>query len=146
MKTLHFDIHINATTKIVWDIMLDMESYQTWTAEFSEGSYYKGSWEKGDRIKFLVPSGDGMTSMIAENRPYEYISIKHLGCINKGIEDTTSAAVQSWTPAFENYSFSDEDGTTKLHVEMDVAPEFEEFMQTAWPKALAKLKKICEAA
>lgn len=146
MKTLHFDIHINTSKKKVWDIMLDKNSFQTWTAEFSEGSYYEGSWEKGDRIKFLVPSGDGMTSMIAENRSYEYISIKHLGCINNGIEDTTSAAVQSWTPAFENYIFTEKDGTTQLHVEMDVAPEFEKFMQTAWPKALAKLKEICEAA
>ena len=126
--------------------MLHKNSFQTWTAEFSEGSYYEGSWEKGDRIKFLIPSGDGMTSMITENKPYEYISIKHLGCINGGVEYTTSAAVQSWTPAFENYIFTEKDGTTQLHVEMDVAPEFEEFMLAAWPKALAKLKKICEAA
>lgn len=144
MKTLHFDIHINSFKKKVWDIMLDKESFQTWTSEFSEGSYYEGAWEKGDRIKFLVPSGDGMTSLIAENRRYEYISIKHLGCINNGIEDTTSSAVQSWTPAFENYTFTEKDGTTLLHVEMDVAPEFEEFMEKAWPKALAKLKQICE--
>lgn len=144
MKTLLFDIHINSSKKKVWEIMLDKESFQTWTAEFSEGSYYEGSWEKGDRIKFLVPSGDGMTSIIAENRLYEYISIKHLGCINNGIEDTTSTAVQSWTPAFENYTFTEIDGITHLHVEMDVAPEFEEFMQTAWPKALIKLKEICE--
>lgn len=27
---------------------------------------------------------------------------------------------------------------------MDVTPEFESFMEKTWPKALAKLKEICE--
>ena len=63
-----------------------------------------------------------------------------------GIEDPDSPESKAWTPAFENYTFSELDSTTRLKVEMDVAPEYEDFMNSAWPKALVKLKEICEVS
>lgn len=90
MKTLHFSIKINAPAEKVWQNMLGAETYKIWTAEFAPGSYYEGSWEKGESIKFLIPNGDGMTSVIAENRPFKFISIKHLGYIKGGVADTES--------------------------------------------------------
>lgn len=36
-----------------------------------------------------------MTSVIAENKPLEFISIKHVGYINNGIEDTESPGVKA---------------------------------------------------
>lgn len=74
MKSIQFAISINAPKEKVWRTMLDPESFKVWTAEFCEGSYFEGSWSKGEKIKFLTPDGDGMTSMIAENKPYEFIS------------------------------------------------------------------------
>ena len=145
MKTIHFAISINAPKEKVWHAMLDPESFKIWTAEFCEGSYFEGSWSKGEKIKFLTPDGDGMTSMIAENKPYEFLSIKHLGCIKGGIEDPESPENKSWEPAFENYTFSEHDGASDLKVNMDVTSEFEEYMNNAWPTALARLKEICEA-
>jgi uncharacterized protein YndB with AHSA1/START domain len=144
MKTLQFNITIKADRKTVWDTMLSPETYRLWTAEFAEGSYFEGSWAAGARIRFLVPSGSGMTSIIAENRPWEYLSIKHLGYINNGVEDTESESVRSWAPAFENYSLSEDGAATELNVAMQVTPEFEDYMVKTWPKALAKLKAICE--
>ncbi len=146
MKTLQFTITVNASKEKVWDTMIELETFKLWTAKFTEGSYYEGSWNKGDKIKFLSPDGDGMLSVIAENVPHEYISIQHIGCIRDGVEDTDSLEAKSWTPAFENYTFREQDGATELQVEMEVAPEYEDFMNSAWPKALAKLKEICEAA
>ena len=35
---------------------------------------------------------------------------------------------------------------TLLKVDMDVTSDFEEYMNNAWPKALARLKEICEAS
>lgn len=35
-------------------------------------------------------------------------------------------------------------GATEVKVEMDAPAEYEEFMNEAWPKALARLKEICE--
>jgi hypothetical protein len=144
MKTLHFSIAINAPREKVWNRMLELDGYKVWTAEFAEGSYYEGSWERGEKIKFLSPEGGGLTSVIAENKPLEFISIKHLGYINDGIEDTESPEIKAWAPLFENYTFSANNGVTEVQIDMDVTPDFEECMQQSWPKALANLKTICE--
>jgi ADP-ribosylglycohydrolase len=40
------------------------------TCPFMEGSYFEESWNAGERIRFLAPDGTGMTSVIAENRPF----------------------------------------------------------------------------
>jgi hypothetical protein len=39
----------------------------------------------------------------------------------------------------------DRDGATEVKVDVDTVPEFEAFMSDAWPKALARLKEICES-
>lgn len=145
MKTLHFSVEIKATKEKVWDKMLEAESYKKWTHAFYPGSYYEGSWDKGAKIKFLGPGGsEGMTSEIAENKPHEFVSVRHLGFIKDGVEDFDSPEIKSWAPAYENYSFSEKDGVTTVNIDIDVAPMFEEDMATLWPKALQKLKEICE--
>jgi len=145
MKTLHFAAFIHANREAVWNAMLAPETYKIWTAEFSEGSYFEGSWAKGERIRFLSPDGCGITSVIAEHRPHEFLSIRHLGIIKDGVEDTESEEARSWAPAYENYSLSASGSSTELAVDMDVTPEFEEYMVKTWPKALAKLKAISES-
>ncbi|MHB8800844.1 MAG: SRPBCC family protein [Thermoanaerobaculia bacterium] len=147
MKTVRHSITIRAPREAVWAAMLGPETYRAWTAPFCEGSYYEGSWNTGDRIRFLGPGGEGgMTSVIAESRPPEFVSIKHLGIIKDGVEDTTSPAATAWAPSFENYTFAEKGGATELTVEVETPPDFEEFVNDAWPKALAKLKQICEEA
>lgn len=128
----------------VYERMIDSESYKDWTSAFAEGSRYEGSWDKGERIRFLGPSGDGILSEIAENRPNEFISIRHLGLINNGVEDTESDAVRAWTPAYENYIFQTVPEGTRVVVDMDVAEEWEKHMTDHWPQALARLKALCE--
>jgi len=145
MKKLKFSVHIHAPREHVWETMLSPLTYQAWTAAFCEGSYFEGSWDTGQRIRFLAPNGKGMTAVIAENRTNEYISIKHLGFIDGGIEDTQSEQVRSWVPAFENYTFRDADGVTELTIDQDIADEYEKYMVETWPKALEKLKELCEA-
>ncbi|HSK10558.1 MAG TPA: hypothetical protein VK911_13345 [Vicinamibacterales bacterium] len=144
MKTLHFATTIHAARETVWETMLGPDTFKLWAAEFAEGSYFEGSWAEGERIRFLAPDGSGVTSVIAENRPHEFLSIKHLGFIKGGVEDTDSEEVRSWAPSFENYLLSDAGSSTGLQVDIDVTPEFEEYMTKTWPKALATLKVICE--
>ncbi len=145
MKTLHFSMLIAARPKVVWEAMLGLDTYKVWTAEFTEGSSFEGSWSEGQTIRFMAHDGSGMTSVIAKSRPYEFISIKHLGHIKDGVEDTQSDAVRSWEPSFENYTFSNVGTSTEVKVDIDVPPEFEVYMRNTWPKALARLKTICEA-
>lgn len=144
MKKLHFSITIKAPKKKVWTEMLAKESYEVWVSEFAAGSTYVGSWDKGAKIKFVSPEGDGMTAVIAENKPFEYISIQHIGFIMNGVEDTESPEIKVWAPLYENYALSENNGVSEVMVDIDTQPEWEEYMQEAWPKALAKLKSICE--
>jgi uncharacterized protein YndB with AHSA1/START domain len=73
MKTLTFEVTINAPRVLVWSTMLSPEGYKAWTTAFCEGSYYEGSWQAGERIRFLSPGGDGMSSVIAESKPEEFV-------------------------------------------------------------------------
>lgn len=145
MTTLHFSITIRAPREYVWDAMIGPYTFGIWASEFTDGSHFEGSWDEGERILFLASNGDGMTAVIAENRPGEFISIKHLGYIKYGVEDTDSEQVRSWAPVFENYTFVDLGADTEVRVDMDVTPEFESYMAAIWPKALARLKKLCES-
>lgn len=149
-ETMHFEIVIHAPVQKVWDMMLGEETYKQWTSVFEPTSYYKGSWEKGSSIKFLGGDGSGgMISEIAENILYKFISIKHLGEIKNGVEDTTSEQVMKWAPAFENYTFTDKGTETHLAIDMEMqsSPEskaMKEMFEEMWPKALLKLQEISE--
>lgn len=149
MEKLHFKIDISAPKEKVWNTMLEDATYREWTTAFNEGSYYKGDWSKGSKIVFLGPNPEtgkegGMVSRIAENKLYEFVSIEHLGVINDGVEDTTSDEVKKWTPAFENYTFKEKNGTTEVIVEMDIHADYKEMFEGMWPKALQKLKELSE--
>ena len=143
-KTLNFEVEIAAPVEAVWETMLDQEAYRQWTAPFSAGSYFEGSWAEGERMRFLGPGENGMVAEIAVNRPHEVLSIRHLGFILEGVEDTTSKEVRSWAPAYETYRFAPTSGGTMLSIEQDVIAVYEEFMNQIWPKALAELKTLCE--
>jgi hypothetical protein len=145
-KHLQFTLTIAAPLARVWDLMLDPVSYRDWTSAFAEGSYYEGSWEQGARIRFLSPSGDGMVAEIAQRREHEFISIRHLGHIVNGVEDFDSPAVRAWAPAFENYSFKAVPGGTELLIDQDISAEYEQYIREAWPRALQRLKVLCERA
>lgn len=144
MKTLHFDILIHAPREHVWRNTLFSPSYERWTAAFCEGSRYEGSWDAGSTIRFCAPSGDGMLAEIAEHRPAEFVSIRHLGMFTNGVEDTTSEAARAWAPCFENYTFTDEAGGTRVRVDVDVFGTYEDWMTQTWPPALQSLKALCE--
>ena len=144
MKTMHFSTEIRASRQTVWETLLGRDSYRLWTSEFSEGSYFEGTWEPGTRMRFLVPTGEGMVAEVAEHRPQEFLSLKHIGFVKDGVEDTESEMVRAWTPAYENYSLSYAGLSAGLSIDIDVTPEFEEHMAKVWPKALARLKQLCE--
>jgi uncharacterized protein YndB with AHSA1/START domain len=145
MKRLHFTISIQAPKELVWKKMLEPDTYRQWTEAFGPGCYYEGSWEKGAKIRFLSTGGEGMTAVIAENREFEFLSIRHLGFVKDGVEDTESPEAKAWAPAYENYTFTEKAGVTEVRVELDSNEEFEKMFEDLWPKALSRLKQICES-
>jgi hypothetical protein len=145
MTRLTFSTSINAPKDVVWRTMLEDETYRKWTSAFAEGSYAVTDWKPGSKALFLSPDGSGMVSRIAEHRPNEYLSLEHVGIVQNGVEDTTSAEVKAWAGAHENYTLRDTaDGVTLL-IEMDTDEEHKEFFEQTWPKALGALKNLSES-
>jgi hypothetical protein len=148
MKKLHFDTVIKAPREKVWYNIVNDQPFRVWTAAFIPGSYFEGGWEKGAKIRFLGKNQngkiEGMSSEIAENKPLDFISIRHLGMIHDGKEDTESEEVKSWTPAYENYTLIEMGNNTRFIVDMDSPETYVEMFNRAWPKALDKLKEISE--
>ena len=145
---LHFSIGIRAAADKVYATMLDAQHYADWTSAFNATSHYRGSWEKGSKILFIGADNDGnlggMVSRIKENIPNEFISIEHLGLIENGREITSGPQVESWAGALENYTFQHHNGVTRLSVSLDSNEDFKDYFLDTWPKALARLKAICE--
>lgn len=143
---LQWTIDIAAPVATVWSRMLDLESYKDWTSAFGAGSYYVGSWDQGARIVFTAPPGeDGMLAEIAENRRHQRLSIRHIGVLAGGVEDTESEMVRAWAPAYETYTFETTPTGTHLVVDLDITDEYAAMMQETWPKALDRLREISEA-
>lgn len=150
MEKLTFTTIINASREKVWHAMLDDATYREWTKPFNAGSRYEGKWETGSEMRFIGVDDNGkesggMYSKIKEARPYEFVSIEHLGMITEtGEIDTTSEEIKKWSPAYENYTFNEKDGGTEVLVELTIPAEWKDMFNGLWPKALAKLKEISE--
>lgn len=149
MQKLHFSITINAPKEKVWHIMLDDATYRQWTLAFGKEGHFEGNWEKGSKMLFLGPDPDtggtsGMVSRVAENKPYEFLSLEHIGIYANGVEDTTSQEAREWSPAFENYTFTEENGVTEVQVDQDMKEEYAEEFSAMWNDGLQRLKKLAE--
>lgn len=147
MENLHFNISINATREKVWDALFSDANYREWTAAFAEGSFAETDWKQGSKAYFMDGSKSGMVSEIEVSKPYEYLSIKHLGVLKDGVEDLTSADTLQWAGAHENYTLNDANGKTELAIDLEsggMKQEFIEYFQKTWPVALDKLKAIAE--
>lgn len=152
MKKLQFKASINAPVEKVYDYMLGItnkSTYEQWTALFNPTSTYEGSWDKGSKILFLGvdEKGEkgGMVSRIAENIPNQFVSIQHYGLLKGNTEITEGPEVDKWANGFENYKFEANDGTTTILVDLDTTEDFVAYMNESYPKALDKLKQICES-
>lgn len=151
MEKLQFKVNINAPATKVYELMLGIThktTYEEWTALFNPTSTYEGSWDKGSKILFLGVDENGqqggMVSRIAENIPNQFVSIQHYGLFNAGQEITEGPEVEKWANGFENYTFEENNGTTNVIVDLDTTEDFLDYMNQSFPKALDKLKELCE--
>ena len=151
MKKLQFTVSINASVNKVYDVMLgksNKSTYEQWTSMFNPTSTYEGSWNKGDKICFVGTDEKGekggIVSEIAENIPNQFVSIRHYGLVSAGKEITEGPEVEKWAGGLENYSFEENNGTTVVTVELDTTEDFTDYMNEHYPKALGRLKEVCE--
>ena len=144
MKRKEFSIQIDAPREKVWSILWDNETYATWTAPFFEGSHIETTWEEGSDAKFLGPDKNGILSKIVKKVPYHTMYFKHQGVIEKRIPDLDHEEAQQWKGAIENYTLTEHDGSTRLHIETDIASPYLEAFLKIWPKALQCVKELSE--
>lgn len=151
MKKLQFKVNIQAPASKIYETMLGLNhisTYEEWTAFFNPTSSYEGTWEKGTKMYFVGvdEKGEkgGMLSKIAENIPHQFVSIHHYGLLQAGIEITEGQEVEKWANGYENYTFEENNGMTTVGVDVDVPEDFLDYMNETYPKALGKLKEMCE--
>lgn len=151
MQKLQFKQDINASAQRVYETMLglnDKATYEYWTAAFNPTSTYEGSWAKGSKILFVGVDQNGkkggMVSEVTENQPSHFVSIRHYGFLDGDTEVTTGEQVEKWSGGLETYRFEENNGTTILIVELDTIDDYLDYFKNTYPKALAKLKEICE--
>lgn len=151
MKKLQFKVSINAPASRIFDIMLGISSkstYEQWTALFNPTSTFEGSWDKGSKMLFIGVDENGekggMVSRIVENISNRFVSIQHYGLVQANKEITEGPEVEKWANGFENYTFEENNGNTTVTVDLDADEDFLDYMNETYPKALDKLKELCE--
>jgi uncharacterized protein YndB with AHSA1/START domain len=146
VKTLKFDILIDATPQKVWDTMLEKETYKQWAGVSWPGSSYTGEWKQGASIRFTGDEGGGGTyAEITELEPYKKVAADHVAVIlEDGSLDRESDMAKGWIGTTEAYTFTGENGGTKLDVELTTNPEWASMFEEGWPKALEALKQLAE--
>ena len=151
MQKLQFKKEINATSQKVYETMLglkDKSTYEGWTAAFNPTSTYEGTWTKGSKILFVGVDENGkkggMVSEVVENQPARLVSIRHYGFLEGDKEVTTGEQVEKWAGGHEIYRFEENNGSTTVIVELDTVDDYLNYFNDTYPKAMDKLKEICE--
>lgn len=147
-EMLHFEITIDNTPDNIFRIMLDGLGFSEWTSAFNPTSRFTGSWEKGEKMMFIGTDADGKTGgmvcRIRENIPGKFLSIESLREIVDGKEVNGDGKANPWRGSLENYSFKPVGSKTLLSIDTDSPVEMKSYFTEAWPKALEKLKVLCE--
>lgn len=154
MDIISFTTLVHAPKEKVQNTMLEDATYRQWTEPFNPtGSFFEGDWSEGSTMRFLGSNPDGtksgMKSLVKESRPYDFISVQHLGEIRKGEEVLLVGEGTPNTEMFENYTLTEKDGATEVLVELtsstDFPAEYRNMFESMWPKALEKVKALAES-
>ncbi len=146
VKTLHYEISIDASPQEVWKTMLEKDTYVQWAGVSWPGSSYDGEWKQGAQIRFTGADGGGGTlAEITELEPNARVVAEHIAVIlEDGSLDRGSEMAKEWIGTTEAYTFTGENGSTKLDVEITTPPEWASMFEEGWPNALEALKQLAE--
>ncbi|WDF76807.1 SRPBCC domain-containing protein [Mucilaginibacter sp. KACC 22773] len=147
MENITFNVEINASPQKVWDVLFTDANYPTWTAVFCEGSHAVTDWKEGSKALFLDHKKSGMIGVIDRAIPNEFMAIKGIGEIIKGIENYDSSGAKMCSGSLEEYTLKNTNGKTLLTVQLsggNFPKDMTAFFKNVWPKALDTVKTIAE--
>lgn len=152
MKKLVFKKDIKASAQNVYEIMLGIHNkstYEFWTTIFNPTSSYEGNWDVGSKMRFVGIDENGkkagMVSEVLENEIAKHVSVRHYGFLDGENEITSGEQVEKWAGGLEEYTYSEKNGTTTVVVELDTIDDFLSYFDEKYPKALDRLKELCES-
>jgi len=143
---MNFSVNINAPAAKVWKVLFDDVTYRAWTSVFTPGSYAETDWQKGSRVRFLDPKGNGMYSKITDMIPDRLMEITHEGEIVGNVDQPAAGEQSPWYGSREIYRLSENNGVTTLDVELtgEMPAEEKDHMTDAFRKGLDIVKDLSE--
>ena len=145
MKTLKYEIIIDAPSTIVWDTLIAAEKYRQWVKAFSPNSYFDGEWSQGTYIKIIDPDMGGTRAFIDILEPGSHILVHHVSLISKeGEESTKGEMADKWIGTTEDYLLTEEGNTTLLQITINTHDDFVQMFDSCWPEALDSIKSLSE--
>ena len=139
---MKFTIEIQASKEKVWNTLWQDATFREWAGLIDPGTYMVGELQQGNEVQFIsAENGYGVTSLVAEVTPNEYLLLKHQA-------DTkytgTAEREKEWTGGNESYALTEKDGITTVVAAFDVPQELEDYFNNAYPKALQRVKELAE--
>lgn len=148
MERLNFSRQIHAPVEQVFDTMVGKEGYKQWTSVFNCTSDFEGSWGEGEKIMFVALNKEGkregMLGTVEAYVPNRFVSVRYYGVLDGEEEITEGDIAEGFKDMYENFSFDSSDEGTSVSVDVDVEDAFKPYLQETYPKALERLKQICE--
>jgi len=142
MKELVFSVIIHAPKEKVWVTLWDDETFRDWSSNIDEGTYILGDLVKGNEIQFISSiNGYGVTSLVAELVPNQYILFKHALDTK---ETGSQVREKQWTGGSESYTLHEMNGLTTLNLRSEIPDELVDLFMIALPNALNRIKYLAE--
>lgn len=141
MKELRFQILIAAPKEKVWATLWRDQTLRQWASLMDPGTYMVGELKQASTVQFLSKDGYGVTSLVAEVIPNEYVLFKHQTDTQ---DNGTNVRADQWTGGKESYTLTYKNGLTTLAMSIDVPAELQKLMSTRYPQALARIKELSE--
>src|SRR5690606_2212825 len=107
----------------------------------------EGSWTKSSKVLFVGTDKqgkrEGMVGYIRENTPNQFVSIEYAGILD-GEREITEGQEAEDMQRCENYTLKEQNGSTTDTVDIHVNEQMVEYFRNTCPKAMEKLREICE--
>lgn len=142
MIETEFTTEIRAPREAVWLVLWEEETFKDWASIIDEGTVMKGVLAEGGLVEFIsTVNGYGVTSLVKELKPFEYILFHH----DADTKDSGEAfRDQEWTGGRESYRLTEDAGITTLTVMTDIPSDLIEIFNERLPQALSRIKTLSE--